>query len=108
METLVLIDKLDDILHKARPVPLTDQVRVDKHEIYDILDRMRAAFPEDVRQGRQGSGTSSGGLGSSGRDELVAAVRAAVESVLRENIPAIAQAAAAAARGAAPPPGGPF
>ena len=105
METLVLIDKLDDILHNARPVPLTDQVRVDKHEIYDILDRMRVAFPEDARQGRQGVG----GGGSADRDALLAAVRAAVESVLRANIPAIAQAAAAAARGAAPPPpGGPF
>jgi hypothetical protein len=30
MDVLVLIDKLDDLVHNAKPVPLTDQVRVDK------------------------------------------------------------------------------
>src|SRR5207344_1447400 len=34
MDVLVLIDKLDDLVHNARPVPLTDQVRVDREEIY--------------------------------------------------------------------------
>lgn len=38
MDVLVLIDKLDDLVHNAKPVPLTDQVRVDKEEIYDLLD----------------------------------------------------------------------
>src|SRR5215203_4111616 len=33
MDVLVLIDKLDDVVHNARPVPLTDQVRVDREEI---------------------------------------------------------------------------
>ena len=42
MDVLVLIDKLDDLVHNAKPVPLTDQVRVDKEEIYDLLDQMRA------------------------------------------------------------------
>jgi hypothetical protein len=32
MDVLVLIDKLDDLIHNARPVPLTDQVRVDREE----------------------------------------------------------------------------
>ena len=44
MDVLVLIDKLDDTVHNAKPVPLTDQVRVDKEEIYDILDQMRACL----------------------------------------------------------------
>ena len=33
MDVLVLIDKLDDLVHNAKQVPLTDQVRVDKEEI---------------------------------------------------------------------------
>jgi vacuolar-type H+-ATPase subunit H len=41
MDVLVLIDKLDDLVHNAKGVPMTDQVRVDKEEIYDILDQMR-------------------------------------------------------------------
>jgi hypothetical protein len=44
MDVLVLIDKLDDLVHNAKQVPLTDQVRVDKEEIYDILDQMRATW----------------------------------------------------------------
>ena len=52
MDVLVLIDKLDDSVHNAKPVPLTDQVRVDKEEIYDILDQMRATIPEEIKQAR--------------------------------------------------------
>src|SRR3978361_2221080 len=52
MDVLVLIDKLDDQIHNAKPVPLTDQVRVDKEEIYDILDQMRATIPEEIKQAR--------------------------------------------------------
>src|SRR2546429_8616467 len=53
MDVLVLIDKLDDLVHNAKPVPLTDQVRVDKEEIYDILDQMRATIPEEIKQARR-------------------------------------------------------
>jgi cell division septum initiation protein DivIVA len=52
MDVLVLIDKLDDLVHSAKQVPLTDQVRVDKEEIYDILDQMRATIPEEIKQAR--------------------------------------------------------
>src|SRR5271165_6204243 len=52
MDVLVLIDKLDDLVHNAKPVPLTDQVRVAKEEIYDILDQMRATIPQEIKQAR--------------------------------------------------------
>ena len=52
MDVLVLIDKLDDLVHNARPVPLTDQVSVDNEEIYDLLDQMRATIPEEIKQAR--------------------------------------------------------
>src|SRR3982751_5686424 len=52
MDVLVLIDKLDDLIHNARPVPLTDQVRLDREEIYDLLDQMRATIPEEIKQAR--------------------------------------------------------
>ena len=47
-----LIDKLDDLVHNAKAVPLTDQVRIDREEIYDILDQMRATIPEEIKQAR--------------------------------------------------------
>src|SRR6187455_1051459 len=52
MDVLVLIDKLDDLVHNAKQVPLTDTVRVEKEEIYDILDQMRASIPEEIKQAR--------------------------------------------------------
>ena len=55
MDVLVLIDKLDDTIHNAKPVPLTDQVRVDKEEIYDILNTLEVnltKFIAAVQRGR--------------------------------------------------------
>src|SRR5216117_3786986 len=52
MDVLVIIDKLDDLVHNAKAVPLTDQVRIDREEIYDILDQMRATIPEEIKQAR--------------------------------------------------------
>src|SRR6266566_3938364 len=52
MDVLVLIDKLDDLVHNAKALPLTDQVRIDREEIYDILDQMRATIPEEIKQAR--------------------------------------------------------
>jgi cell division septum initiation protein DivIVA len=52
MDVLVLIDKLDELVHNAKQVPLGDRVRVDKEEIYDILDQLRATIPEDIEQAR--------------------------------------------------------
>ena len=39
-------------MHNAKAVPLTDQVRIDREEIYDILDQMRATIPEEIKQAR--------------------------------------------------------
>ena len=52
MDILVLIDKLDDLVHNAKQVPLTDQVRIDREEIYDVLDQMRATIPEELKRAR--------------------------------------------------------
>lgn len=52
MDVLVLIDKLDDLVHQAKAVPLTDQVRIDREEIWEILDQMRATIPEEIKQAR--------------------------------------------------------
>lgn len=52
MDVLELIDKLDDLIHNARAVPLTDQVRIDREAIYELLDEMRSTIPEEVKQAR--------------------------------------------------------
>jgi cell division septum initiation protein DivIVA len=52
LDVLVLIDKLDDLIHNARAVPLTDQVRIDREAIYELLDQMRSTIPEEIKQAR--------------------------------------------------------
>jgi cell division septum initiation protein DivIVA len=52
VDVLVLIDKLDELVHNAKAVPLTDQVRIDREEIWEILDQMRATIPEEIKQAR--------------------------------------------------------
>jgi len=52
MDVLVLIDKLDELVHNAKAVPLTDQVRIDREEIWEILDQMRATIPDEIKQAR--------------------------------------------------------
>src|SRR5918994_5765800 len=39
MDVLVLIDKLDDLVHNAKGVPMTDQVRVDKQARWIVKER---------------------------------------------------------------------
>lgn len=43
-DVAALLDELDQLVHNAKAVPLTLQVRIDREQIYDILDRLRAAL----------------------------------------------------------------
>ena len=53
MDVLVLIDKLDELVQNAKGVPLSqDQVRVDREEIWEIIDQMRSTIPEEIKQAR--------------------------------------------------------
>ncbi len=52
MDVLVLIEKLDDVIHEARSSPFSGDVKVNKEEMYDLLDQMRATIPEEIKQAR--------------------------------------------------------
>jgi cell division septum initiation protein DivIVA len=52
MDVLELIDELGDVINNARPVPLSDRVRVDKQALSEILDQLRATIPEQIKQTR--------------------------------------------------------
>jgi hypothetical protein len=41
----MLVDELDTQIRNARPVPLTDQVRLEPDAVYDVLGRMRTTLP---------------------------------------------------------------
>jgi hypothetical protein len=75
MDVLMIIDKLDDLVHDAKQLRLRGQVRVNREEIYDILDQMRATIPEDVKQAR---------WIVKERQELLAAARREAERIVEE------------------------
>jgi hypothetical protein len=50
MDVMRLIDRLDDLVHNAKTIPLTDQVRINREELYDIVDQIRAALPEELKR----------------------------------------------------------
>jgi cell division septum initiation protein DivIVA len=52
MDVLDLIDRLHHLVDSAKNVPLRDQVRVNKQEIRDILDQMRATIPGEIKEAR--------------------------------------------------------
>jgi cell division septum initiation protein DivIVA len=52
MDVLDLIDRLQHLVDSAKNVPLRDQVRVNKQEIRDILDQMRATIPGEIKEAR--------------------------------------------------------
>jgi hypothetical protein len=52
MDVLELIDRLHDLVHNAKQVPLRSEVRVDKETLYDLLDQMRATIPDEIKQAR--------------------------------------------------------
>src|SRR4026208_2471202 len=40
------------MVQNAKSVPMTDQVRIDREEIWEIIDQMRSTIPEEVKQAR--------------------------------------------------------
>src|SRR6201981_752362 len=52
VDVLVLIDKLDELVQTAKGVPMTDQVRIDREELFEIIDQMRSTIPEEIKQAR--------------------------------------------------------
>jgi hypothetical protein len=45
-----LIEEIEQVLADAKPVPLTDQVRLDADRLRDLLARLREALTEERRR----------------------------------------------------------
>jgi hypothetical protein len=104
MEILVLLDELDDLIRNARPVPLTDQVRLDRDRAFDLIDKLRATIPEEIAAARGQAGPAGGAIDQQELNQAVA-------EAIRVNAPEIARAVAGAAAPRppdSPPPGAPF
>lgn len=53
MDILHLLDRLETVLTSGSRIPLTGKTVVDEHECLDILDQMRVAIPEEVKQAKR-------------------------------------------------------
>ena len=53
MDILQLIDRLEELFNKSRPIPLTHNVIVDEDKFLDIIDQMRISVPEEVKKAQQ-------------------------------------------------------
>lgn len=53
MDILHLVDRLEEILNKARPFPFTRSVIVDEESILAIIDQMRVTIPDEVKKSQQ-------------------------------------------------------
>jgi hypothetical protein len=42
-----MLEELDELFRRAKPIPLTDQIRIERLEIYDVLDRIRARIADE-------------------------------------------------------------
>jgi len=52
LDIMALVDKLEDLVAEGKKVPLTSSVMVNEQKIYDIIDEIRASFPDEIKQAR--------------------------------------------------------
>lgn len=52
MDIMALIDRVEEIVDSAKGVPFTNQKMVDPDAVYDIIDEIRAQFPDELKQAR--------------------------------------------------------
>jgi cell division septum initiation protein DivIVA len=53
MDILHLIDRLEELFNDSRPIPLTSNVIVDEDRMLDLIDQMRIAIPDAVKQAQK-------------------------------------------------------
>ncbi len=52
MDTLELIENLEDIIEKAVVIPITGKCLLDKEELLDIIQEVRLKLPDDLKQAK--------------------------------------------------------
>ncbi|MCL5291083.1 MAG: ATPase [Actinobacteria bacterium] len=49
---MTLIDRLEDLIANSRKVPLAGSVIINEQSLYDLIDELRAAMPDELKQAR--------------------------------------------------------
>lgn len=53
MDILHLVDRLEELLNQSRPLFFTHNVLIDENRVFDIIDQMRVAVPDEVKKAQQ-------------------------------------------------------
>ncbi len=53
MDILHLVDRLEALINEGRRLPLSNKVMVDEQKMWDIIDQMRIAIPEEVKRAKR-------------------------------------------------------
>lgn len=53
MDLLHLVDRLEEIVAEAQKVPIGNRVIIDKRRLLDLVDQMRVAVPQEVRDAKE-------------------------------------------------------
>jgi cell division septum initiation protein DivIVA len=52
MDILALIDRIEELLDGGRSLPLTSSRMVDADKVYELIDEIRAQYPDELKQAR--------------------------------------------------------
>src|SRR5512133_4185293 len=52
MDIMALIDRIEELIDNGRNVPFSNGRIVDADKIYEIIDEIRAQFPDELKQAR--------------------------------------------------------
>lgn len=52
MDILALIDRIEELVDSGRNVPLSGHKMVDPEKVYELIDEIRAQFPDELKQAR--------------------------------------------------------
>lgn len=53
MDILHLIDRLEELFNESRAIPFTHNVVVDEEKMLDLIDQMRVAIPDEMKNAQQ-------------------------------------------------------
>ncbi len=52
MDILALIDRLEELVDTGRAVPFSSSRMIDTDKVYEIIDEIRAQYPDELKQAR--------------------------------------------------------
>jgi cell division septum initiation protein DivIVA len=52
MDIQALIDRVEEIIDNARTVPFSNNKMIDPDKVYEIIDEIRAQYPDELKQAR--------------------------------------------------------